>query len=91
MPADVLSRLPSYSTELQDINHFIPVQTITIAAVQTRSASIRIARDLIDMAARATEDKDYQELIEKIEKGTELDKLEKDDPHRKYADRQEVT
>ena len=68
MPADVLSRLPSYSTELQDINHIIPVQTITIAAVQTRSASIRIARDLIDMAARAKNNEDYQELIKKIEK-----------------------
>ena len=87
VPADVLSRLPSYSKDLQDINHFIPVQTITVAAVQTRSTSVKIARDLIDMVARATEDEDYQELIKKIERGVDFDKLGKEDPHRKYAEK----
>ena len=75
VPADVLSRLPSHTNELQDISHFIPVQTITVAAVQTRSNSIRIARDLIEMAAKAKEDEDYQDLIKKIEKGTDFNNL----------------
>ena len=60
VPADVLSRLPSHTKDLQDVSHFVPVHTITIAAVQTRSNSIRIARDLIDMASRAKEDEDYK-------------------------------
>ena len=47
IPMDVLSRLPTFTTELQDINHYIPVQTINIAGVQTRSGKLRIARDLI--------------------------------------------
>ena len=39
------------------------------------------------MAARAVEDKDYQELIRKIETGVNFDKLEKDNPHRAYAEK----
>ena len=73
----MLSRLPTCTSELQDINHFVPVQTVTVAAVQTRSGSLRIARDLIDMAVRVMEDKDYQELIIKIETGVDFDKLRK--------------
>ena len=33
------------------------------------------------------EDKDYQEQIRKIEMGVDFNKLEKDDPHRCYADK----
>ena len=36
-----------------------------MAAVQTREGKLRIARDLIERAARAAEDEDYQELIKK--------------------------
>ena len=60
---------------------------VAVAAVQTRSTSVKIARDLIDMAARAIEDEDYQELVKKIERGVEFDKLGKEDPHRKYAEK----
>ena len=82
IPVDVLSRLPICTTELQDINHYIPVQTITIAAVQTRSGKLRIARDLIELAARAVDDEDYQERIRKIESGTNFEKLPEEDPHK---------
>ena len=58
VPADVVSRLHTCTSELQDINHFIPIQTITIAAVQTQGGIFRIARDLIKMAARTADDKD---------------------------------
>ena len=85
VPADVLSRLPSHTNELQDISHFIPVQTITIAAVQTRSNSIRIARDLIEMAAKAREDRDYQDLIKKIEEGVNFKTLPEDNPNKAYV------
>ena len=83
----MLSRLPTLSSEIQDINHLIPVQTITVAAVQTRSGMLRIARDLIKMATRAMKDEDYQELIRKIETGTNFEKLPKEDPHKCYAEK----
>ena len=37
------------------------------------------------MTARETEDQDYQELIRKIESGTNFEKLPKEDPHRSHA------
>ena len=52
VPTDVLSRLPTCTAEFQDINHFVPVQTITVADMQTRSGSLRVAWDLIEMAPR---------------------------------------
>ena len=51
--------------------------TITVAAVQTRTGGLQVARDLIEMAARAGEDQNYQELIRKVETGVNFDKLEK--------------
>ena len=87
VPADVLSRLPTCTAELQDINHFILVQTLTIAAVQTRRGKLKIARDLLEIMARAAEDEDYQELIRKVESGTNFEKLPKEDPHRCYAEK----
>ena len=57
-----------------------------MAAVQTRSGKLRIARDLIEMAARATDDEDYKKLIRKIESGTNFEKLPQEDPHRCYAE-----
>ena len=75
VPADVLSRLHTCTSEIQDINHFVPVQTIKVAAVQTRCGSLRVARDLIEMASRATEDADYQELIRIIEAGVNFECL----------------
>ena len=48
MPADIMSRLPERSKELPDISAHMPLKSVE--AVQTRSAYIRISRDLIMMA-----------------------------------------
>ena len=75
MLVDNLPKLPTNTEDLHDINHYNTVQTLEIQAVQTRSWKLRIARELVEMADRAKEDPDYQELIRKIETGVNLSKL----------------
>ena len=78
---NVLTRLPTCAANLQYINHYVPVQTITISAVQTRGGKLGIARDLVEMAARTQDDEDYPELIRKIETESDFGKLGQEDPH----------
>ena len=74
VPADILSRLPDKSKDLPDISTHVPLRSVE--AVQTRSASIKIARDLIMMAARAKGDGNYHKLVKAISKWTDYNTLE---------------
>ena len=79
--------MPNSTAELPDVDHFLPVQIVEIKAVQTRGGKLRISRDLVEMAARAKKDDDYQELIRKVTTGVNFENLEEDDPHKVYKDK----
>ena len=51
----------------------------SVEALQTRSASIKIARDLIMMAARAKDDTNYQDLMSKLREGTDPSDIKEGD------------
>ena len=71
IPADIMSRLPDKSRDFPEIASHVPLRSIE--AVQTRSSSVRLARDLISMAGRARDDPEYQKLISSISKGVDLE------------------
>ena len=77
VPADLLSWLQTNTQELQDIDHYIPVQTIELKAVQARNEKLRMAQDSVKMADQAKEDPDYRELIRKIEEGVNFESYQK--------------
>ena len=77
IPADILSRLPDKNKDLPDISAHVPLKSVE--AVQTRSSSIKITRDLIMMAACAKEDTNYQDLINKLKEGTDPNDIEEGD------------
>ena len=76
MPAEVFSRLDHITTEMPDISSHVPVRSIR--AVQTRQSSMKVTKDLEEMAIRGHNNKHYQQLMDLIKHGTNFQEQEEE-------------